>query len=150
MGKLESSLFSTFNFDSKYQPFKLGLHVACREEVYGWWKQLLASGEATSHVLSWPLDLTLSPNLLRPLLRIHDNDDEWRVVNGMGRVAMTRLILMIGFFMWPEKGALDWEWPGKLWAKWRKAIIYLFIFAFILLQVFRILYIAMQTNWDGH
>jgi hypothetical protein len=41
--------------------------LSCREEVYGRWKQLLASGEATSHVLSWPSDLTLSPNLLRPL-----------------------------------------------------------------------------------
>jgi len=39
----------------------------CREEVYGRWKQLLASGEATSPVLSRPSDLTLSSNLLRPL-----------------------------------------------------------------------------------
>jgi hypothetical protein len=39
----------------------------CREEVYGRWKQLLASSEATSPVLSRPSDLTVSPNLLRPL-----------------------------------------------------------------------------------
>ena len=45
-----------------------------QEEVYGRWKQILASGEATLPVLSRPSDLTnvtLPPDLLRPLRLTH-------------------------------------------------------------------------------